>query len=203
MLKRSLFTCAVLGIATSAFAGAMVDLRPDVAGPYVPGQVVNVDVWLVDTGDPVGNVQFRGLFLDFADTGAGLAPAANFTWENPFGIGAVFPALPNTSWVYPLATPNPLFQITLPEGGEVRLGDIDVTTNATDTLDVMNADNADPNFGARADFGFGGAGDPVTTWRAFSGELTGGTLEMVVPEPGTLALLGLGAAAALRRRRNA
>jgi hypothetical protein len=233
MLKRGLLFCAVLGVTANAFGGAAIDLRPDVAGPYNAGQVVNFDVFLVDTGNPQGNILFRGVFLDFTDTDSGIVsvnnwrgpdgifadnpgPPANeeadnpqdeITWVNPFGIGAVFDSLPKTSWVYPLPTANMLFQYVLPDGGEVNIGDVNVTMPndaGTYNLDVMNDDVADPNFGARLDFGFGGAGDPVTTWRAFTGDITGGTESVtVIPEPATLALLGVGAIAALRRRRAA
>lgn len=220
MLKRGLFACAVLGIATSAFAGLRVDLRPVQAGPYAPNTVVDVNVFLVDTGNPQGQIQLRGAFLDYTDSaaefsypdpdGAGALGDGDFSWINPFTIGAVFPDLPQTSWVYPLPTANPLFQITVPNDGEVQLGSLKVNVGAAPPapvdriLDAMNDDVADPNFGARVDFGFGGAGDPVTTWRAFSGDLTGGTLALnVTPEPATLALLGLGAVAAFRRRRTA
>lgn len=201
MLRKAL---AVLTISTvvagPAWGGLRIDLRPDMPGPYNPGQTVNVDVFLVDTGNPQGNISFRGIFLDFADTEAGLEPATFFNWDDPFCLCKHSP-LPNTSWVYPLAQPNPLFQITMPNDGEVHIGDINVMTNADGWLDVMDDDNADPQFGARVDFGFGGPGDPVTTWRAFTGEITGGALFMdVVPEPGTLLLLAAGVGVALRRR---
>lgn len=225
MLKRGLFACAVLGMATSAFAGFRIDLRPVQAPPspdgFVAGSIVDVNVFLVDTGNTQGAIQLRGAFLDYSDSaaeftypdpdGAGMLADGDFSWINPFTIGAVFATLPQTSWVYPLPTANPLFQITVPNDGEVQLGTLKVNVGQNDTgvpvirtLDAMNDDVMDPNFGARVDFGFGGAGDPVTTWRAFTGDLTGGTVGLqVAPEPATLALLGLGAVAAFRRRRTA
>ena len=78
-------------------------------------------------------------------------------------------------------------------------------------LDVMNVGAFGPghgtpdptNNGARIKFGFGGA-DPMTTWTAPGGDLTGGMLDItVIPEPATLVLLALGGVAALRRRRAA
>lgn len=202
MLRKALAVLIVsTALAGPVWGGLRIDLRPDVPGPYNPGQTVNVDVYLVDTGNPQGNIQFRGIFLDFTDTEAGLVPAAWFHWNAPFCLDCEWSPLPNPAWVYPLAQPNPLFQITMPENGEVNAGDINVTVNADGWLDVMNDDNPDSNFGARVNFGFGGQGDPVTTWRAFTGEITGGALFMdVVPEPGTLVLLAAGVGVVLRRR---
>ncbi len=208
---------------TVALAGARIDLRPTPPippGGYQPGTDVQVDVFLVDTGNPQGNIQFRGVFLDFSDSppwagepgtltypdldGPGPQMANSFYWINPFTIGGCLPCrLPQTSWVYPLPTPNPLFQITLPNNGEVQLGHlfVDVGTQGG-VLDAVNDDVADPNFGARVDFGFGGAGDPVTTWRAFTGDITGGVLELpVIPEPTSCLLLALGASALFIKRK--
>lgn len=192
-------------ISSSAFAGLRIDLRPTPAVPpggYQPGTDVRVDTFLVDTGNPQGNIGFRGIFLDFSDSaitfsyldpdGAGSLQAGEFAWiVAPFGLPPVFPQLPQTSWVYPLPMPNPFFQITMPDNGEVAIGHliVDVGTQGG-ILDALNDDAADPNLGAAVSFGFGGPGDPVTTWRAFNGDITGGVLELpVIPEPTSFVLL--------------
>lgn len=194
--------------ASSAFAGVRIDLRTNPPIPefgYNLNQDITVDVFLVDTGNPQGNIQFRGVFLDSSDTAPQLTVGPQFNWMNPFGIGAVFPNMPQTSWVYPLPTANSMFQIVLPNDGEVRLGDVNVNVGNTPgiyKLDLSNGDNADVSFGARADFGFGGAGDPVTTWRSFTGDITGGSIQIpvAIPEPASLLLLAGGAIALFKRR---
>lgn len=195
MSRYGLFIAIVGTLAGSAAGSARIDLRPDgltvIPGdpPSVVtaiGQNVNVDLWLVDTGgDPEGNLSAWSIFLDFSSTSPGLSiPDNQFHWENPFGVGAVFSDLPNTSWVYPLPAPNPFFQITIPDGGEVRLGDIDVVVDAHPSLlGVTGAFDYGPGF-----------------LQSHDGSLTGGQL-LFVPEPGTLALLLVGGGALLRRRR--
>ncbi len=194
--------------ATSAFGGALIELRPNPPIPefgYDLNQNITVDVFLVDTGNPQGDIQFRGVFLDSSDTAPQLTVGPQFNWVNPFTIGAVFPNLPLTSWVYPLPLANSMFQIVLPNDGEVRLGDVNVNVGNTPgiyKLDFSNGDSQDPAFGARADFGFGTAGDPVTTWRSFTGEITGGSIQIpvAIPEPTSLLLLAGGAIALFKRR---
>ena len=186
---------AVAGVSTTR-AGARIDLRPEPPEngiSYQRYERVNVDVVMVDTGNAQGDIAFRGLYLDFEDSTALSFPGPDggfgglddneFDWINPFGIGAEFPDLPRTSIVYTNVPPWGL--PTLPDGGELLLGQIMMRIDSLPaTLDVLNADAADPNLGARADFGMGGPGDPVTTWRAFTGDITGGVL--VIPEPATL-----------------
>lgn len=203
--------CSALVVSTTTFAGARIDLRPVPPVPpggYEPGADVQVNVFLVDNGNPQGQISFRGIFLDFSDSppwggppgtlsyldpdGGGPLGPNDFYWPGPICTCPPPPPLPLTSWVYHLPTPNPLFQITMPDGGEVQLGSltVDVGTQGG-ILDSLNADEANINFGgARVDFGFGGPNDPVTTWRAFTGDITGGVLELpVIPEPASLLLL--------------
>lgn len=205
--------CATGFAASATFAGARIDLRPDPPVPpggYEPNTAVQVDVYFVDTGPSESNIQFRALYLDFNDSppwdgsAETLDCGGYFNWNYPFGIPPiVIPPLPNTSWVYALGTPNPLLQITMPAGGEVLVGDLYVNVGSSGgTLDVMNADNPDLNFGARAEYGFNGPGDPFTRWRAYTGELTGGVLELpVVPEPATVFLFGIGLTVTVWARR--
>lgn len=216
MARRALLVVAALLSAQQTLnAGLRIDLRPVQPGPfYQSNTTVDVNVFLVDTGNPQEAIQLRGVFLDFSDShssytypdpdGAGSLPANTFSWINPFFIGATFQFLPQTSWVYPLPTPNPLFQITVPDNGEVQVGSMKVNVGplgGSKFLDAMNDDVADPNFGARVDFGFGGPNDPVTTWRAFDGQLTGGVVELTpVPEPSSLLLILAGAMSLIRRR---
>lgn len=194
-------------ISSSALAGLRIDLRPIPPVPpggYEPGTDVHVNVFLFDTGNPQGQIAFRGVFLDFSDSPPWGGEPGTLTYPNPDGTGngefswitpfSIHPNpgfLPQTSWVYALQTPNPLFQIVMPDNGEVQLGSllVDVGTQGG-VLDATNRDNPDPIFGARVDFGFGGAGDPVTTWRAFTGDITGGVLELpVIPEPESCLLM--------------
>lgn len=211
MLRLRTALMALLVLSSHAFGGMRIDLRPEgltvlpTSPPIVvgfPPGVYNVDVYLVDTGNQnLGDIRFRGLFLDSADTNGEVTTGPTFNWMNPFGIGAVFPNLPNTAWVYPVAVPNPLYQIVLPDNGEVFIGDLNVTVNESGFLDLVNFDNPNANFGARADFGWGGPNDPVTTWRTFTGEITGGRLGFYpTPEPASLILLSLGALALVPRR---
>ncbi len=207
------FKClmALCFVPSTAFAGVRIDLRPTQPVPpggYQPNADVQVDAFLVDTGNPQGNIMFRGIFLDFTDSSSSftyLDPTVpgdifgpnEFAWAMTWPLDSGFYNLPQTSWVYPLPTANPLFQYVLPNNGEVHLGHLILDVGATGgTLDALNDDVADANFGARVDFGFGGAGDPITTWRAFTGEVTGGVLELpVIPEPTTCLLLVLAASA--------
>lgn len=211
-----MFACAA-----TVFGGARIDLRPDPPVPpggYEPGTDVRVDVYIVDTGNPQGDIFFRGVFLDFVDSppwsgrpgtftfldpdGPGGWGAGDFAWVMVFPLGVTWP-LPFTAWVYPLPMPIPAFQIVLPDNGEVRLGHLLVDVGpAGGILDAMNSDEFDPSRGTQVAFGFGGPGDPVTTWRAYTGELTGGVLELpVIPEPASLVLIAAAFTALLSRRK--
>jgi len=45
-MKRNVLGMMVLGMAAQARAGAVLELVPDQAGPYLPGQAVGVEVWM-------------------------------------------------------------------------------------------------------------------------------------------------------------
>ncbi len=76
-------------------------------------------------------------------------------------------------------------QIMLPgDGSMYRIGTTEVTMPGADgtyTLDVLNAAETHPDKGGQFRWGFGlVGGDPITVWRASAGDVTGGTLDMVV-----------------------
>lgn len=197
-----------VAVPSLAIAGARIDLRPTPPGPpFESFQTVRVDVFLVDTGNPQGDIHFRGLFLDFSDTSLTLSfpgegppnpiPPNQFHWNDPEpGLGSEFLELPKPAWVFTAMFPLPELQITLPDNGEVNIGHINVNLGPIPydfVLDVVNADDPDPLDGAIAVFGYGAnPNDPLTEWRAFTGDLTGGRL--VVPEP-SMALAALVACA--------
>ncbi|MBI4719531.1 MAG: hypothetical protein HY763_17175 [Planctomycetes bacterium] len=209
MSRQALLSIAVtvmaFGMGSAAFGGARIDLRPTPPMPpggYAPNTNINVDVFMVDTGNPQGDIPFRGLALDLADTSgtlrfpgvdgvSGTADDDMFLWEvlSP-DFNATGSHLPYAWWALTREPPDPQYSITLPDGDEVRLGGIPVDVGAVGgVLDVMNADQP-PFRGASASGGF--FPEEPFDWYAHYGDLSGGKLEVVViPEPGC-AMLGLG-----------
>jgi hypothetical protein len=101
------------------------------------------------------------------------------------------------------------FMITLHQSVPKKVGELAVTyplAPGAYLLDILNADDPDPNHGAEIQWGFGSAADPMDSTsplRANTGGITGGQICVgdCIPEPGTLALLGLGGLAVGKRRR--
>lgn len=199
-----LSSCILAIVSQPVLAGARIDIRPAPPMPpegYAPGLLIRLDVYVVDTGNPQGNILFRAVLLDFVQTPRnppfplgpsgdlifpgedGVAGAGDdddrFFWEETFGLPQPPDELPNVSWVYPLPTPSPVFQFVMPDNGEVKVGYTYVRVgDLGGTIDLMNSSAEDPNLGARIDFGFDTENDPYTVWRAHTGELTGGRLDL-------------------------
>ncbi len=187
MFRQGMAICAVLAFASVVFADIEIDLRPASPGPYAPGEVVNVEAYFVDldNGHPITgeDILFRGYQLDFTATDSVLGLPAQMNLENPSGLNILFPDLPRPVLIWPLPNEIPAVMMTLPAGGEMLVGNLDVTVNETGWLDVMNPVDND-NLGAWVVFGFGvDPDDPIITWRAFTGELTGGRLKMEIEGP--------------------
>lgn len=173
-------------LASTTSAPVRVDLRPNLPAPpggYEPNTLITVEVFLVDTESLGGNFLARSVGFDFRNrTGTLNFPYAGcqtFRWEFIPGDGieecdGKLPRPVNNSFI-------PGGGYTLPLGGEVKVGEIDVNVGcAGGVLDIMNAAEPNPNAGAFLAFGFGGPGDPVTIWRAFTGDIIGGVLDVPV-----------------------
>lgn len=179
---------------------AAIELVPAHLAPYLPGSQVAVEVWLHSM--VTHDVLIRLAQLDTSETNPNLTlvgpdnrpPGGNGIYEFVFdystltntSLYAVLPDYPLPSTVYFGASAVTGRILRLPAVGALRLGTIQGVTMpaafGSYVLDVMNADLANANFGARLDFGFGQPGDPITTWRAFTGELSGGTYTFIVAE---------------------
>ncbi len=193
------FALATFVLASNAFAGARIDLRPKTPAPvegYEPNTVVEIDVYLVDTGNPQGDIPLRLVQFDLRDTTEGINAETEtpfFAWSSCFtrpgtceGPISTFSFYPLTAWVYLDLTPSSFY--SLPDDGESHLGQLTINVGSQGgMLDVMNADGSNPNLGAIISFGFGTEPeDPITDWRASTGELTGGQLEIVVNTVGAI-----------------
>lgn len=191
MIRTVHVMLAVLCSASAVLAGARIDLRPNPPVPpggYAINTVVQIDTYLVDIGN-TQDVSLRSVLLDSSATDAHLSAGPNFNWINPFGVGAVFPWFPSISWVYPLPNAIPQFQITIPDDGEVKLGDFPLNVGNTPGIFVL-----DLTTNASLSLTDGSA------WTFANGNLTGGRADIPVqiPEPASLVLVSLGGLAAAR-----
>jgi len=205
--------------ASAVQGGAVVSLIPENPGPYSGGETFDVGLWLSqDSGG--SDIYLRGIRFDFNASDPAIA-LNSFAWNTsstyfcqelglceqiPFI--AEFPRLDDAdravvNLVYLGGQQRYLDQVILPEIGALLVGhlriSLPVVTGQYD-LDAMNAETADgTNVGAGVDFGF----EHRTIWIPDNGLSGGQYTFVVVPEPATLMLLGLGGVAATMRRRTA
>jgi hypothetical protein len=224
-----------------ALAGARIDLVPRGGLEFSPGSAVTIDFFLTqDPGGRTRGLRFIQLDFTSTATTITLGPRFHFTrlpgFDWPPGDRDIYPA-PNVVWDAYLGTNYPnrshddpyledwdqelmpwyYFMHVLEVEEPMRIGLLNVTLPSAPgryLIDAMHGESDSLELGAVVVFGFGLAPnnkDPITVWRARTGELTVGAGYFQtnarglfefhpIPEPATAALLLAGGAMFLHRR---
>lgn len=177
-MKKLAFLAVILVAASVASAGFKLDISET---SVMPGDIVTVTV-IQEAPNAAGasggemTLALAGNVVSTTDLTAGFAEGGTWLWSSNFGISQI----PGGVWfakVPMLGMPTPGVG-SLSATGEAYTGTVAFTFTATETTDIV----------------WGGTWDGVDM-----GGVVGGTVN-VVPEPMTMALLGLGGLF-LRRRK--
>lgn len=210
MMRPEWTATLVCAVCSTANAGAVIRLFPEVYPPYHGGEFVSFDIALAQ--DPGGQDRFlRYIAFDFTASDPSLFIESFYFDSGIYHTSsyAEFLRLPRPAAVYVFpGNYGTIFR--LPGSGTMRvIGGFTVRIPhqpGTYVLDVATPDLSDPaNSGAHIIFGFGmNPDDPITEWDTTNGELRGGTFTLtVIPEPATATLLGVAGAGLFFRRRRA
>ena len=206
----------VSGFTTSAQGQAIIELVPDRAPPYTPDQRLTVDVWSNNQSDAdwrIKRVQFD--FTD-SDPAISLDPTFQFDFSSLFEGDEKFYLenlveellVPRTSNTIECWCPSQFLPLFMDQ--PFHMGEIGLRLPSElgmYTLDLLNADEPDELFGATIRVIYREPSGAHETWRAFTGELTGGVFDFVVeprPIPATstwgmcILILGFITAASIR-----
>lgn len=171
---------SILGGAAASKADVVVTLEAftvdgqPITGPVAPGTNATVDILLSADAEDDPLTDVRLVQFDFDATGAGIALVA-FTWSvNENGYSFQDPELPLTNVTSLLiGTSSDLITIT---SVPVKVASVDITVNASSTLDLINPANTDPNFGAEVRAGF----SMQEQFHSMIGNIQGGVLAFTV-----------------------
>ncbi|MGB2988206.1 MAG: hypothetical protein WBE26_20245 [Phycisphaerae bacterium] len=205
MFPKLTMIIGLLGVASVAQAGAVVELVPDDPGPYYGGESLTVDFWL--HSDRPYDVRLRSVQFSFLDTDPALRLDPTFVFDfSSLAAGdeyaLTFPDLPIPRTGRFIDCLCPERYLLLPGDGSLHIGALGVelpTDQGVYRLDALNGDEPDALLSA---YILAIYTDPHELWRAFTGDITGGAYDFtVVPEPTTLSFLILGGLALLTIRR--
>lgn len=181
MSARMIVPYLVLANAALGDVGVVIELVPDDPGPYKGGESLTVDVW---AHNPVAfDLHVWSVQLDFSDADQALVLDPTLTFDlSSSTVPSHFwgdPGLP-VPWVANLLEYDcDPCRLQLPAGGSLHIGSIGVQIPHDEgmyRLDALNLDEADLGAGAKLFVGW-------KFWRAFTGDITGGVHDFVVPPP--------------------
>lgn len=181
----------------------LIELTPSRPGPYDVQDDLSLDVDVAIRNLNSAGHEIRLAQFDFTLTDPLITLEPPFEWSGLLGSSPFYnrtTGFPRPAATYTAAVGIPGFIATLPAEGSVSAGTVRLalpTAVGDYELDLVNADETNPNRGAMISFGFGIDPPLCPPWGLpCRPEIGGGVLTLsVVPEPASLVLMSAGVAA--------